>query len=162
MRLKVFLVFLLSMAASAQAWEFAAGVAGVEEGDDRYRPALSVHLGLSPQWYMRHYQYGRELGPYTETTYVDSFNYRFLPTPYKTIHAGFGFATLVERAEEKEASSSSQFNAGFAFGLAYQVPIERIYVGFHWDAHLFLAGSSGILLATGRKQSLGITTGVRF
>jgi hypothetical protein len=162
------LIPLLLMSSSAAAWDIAGGIAGVEEGDDRYRPAAALHLGFTDYLYLRNYMYGRSIGPYTERTTVTSLNYRFAPIASANVRAGIGATTLVEQSiynsdnSEEESESKSQFNFGGSFGLAYVMPWQRVHLSFNWDAHIYPAGSSAILLATGRKHMIGITTGFKF
>lgn len=150
----------------AVAGELALGLAGIDEGDDRYRPAAAFQLGIGDHFVGRLYSYGRKLGPYTERTFVSGLNYRFLAFG-KNTWGTVGGSTLLEetRYEPKEESelkgrSKRQYNVGTTFGLSYRVPIRKFYLAFNWDAHLYLAGSAGIFLSTGRKHMLGMTTGV--
>jgi hypothetical protein len=165
----VLATMLLLWPAKIRAFELAAGIAGVEEGDDRYRPASSFHLGIGDRFHTRAYLYGRKHGPFTEQSTVSSFNYRFPLTGSKSnFSASVGATILAESTsfkaqnETEESESDTQWNLGAAFGLSYVVPLDHVYLSLNWDAHLYLAGSAGVLFATGRKHLVGIATGVKF
>jgi len=161
-------VGLLIASDCASAVELAAGIAGVEEGDDRLRPAGTLHLGITNSFFARAYVYGRSFGPITERTTMVSGNYRFpIFSPSSNFLAGIGAVVLLEETMvEAEADSGDadidqkQYNFGGAFGLAYRLPFDHLHVSINWDAHLFLAGGAAVYMVTGRRQALSIATGV--
>lgn len=157
---------------NAHGFEIAGGIAAVDEMDDRLRPAASMHIGFTDEYYMRALLYGRKFGPIIERTSILSFAYRFPVYSNKSnLTAGVGLSTLLEETtydpnwdqetgEDKD--KKNQFNMGMNFGIGYRMPIDPIYLSFDWDGHVYLAGVSGLLLATGRKQALNIGIGLRF
>lgn len=164
------IIFVCSLASThVQAFELGAGLAGVEEGDDRYRPASLFHLGFNDSVFARAYMYGRKHGPFTERTSLLSLNRRFpLFANKSNVTAAVGAAALLEQSaykaqtDEEKNEHKDQYNAGVSFGCAYTLPLTHAYISFSWDAHLYLAGSAGVFLATGRKHTLGTIIGLRF
>lgn len=159
--------------APARAFELAAGLAAVEEGDDRLRPAAVLHLGINPQYAGRAYYYGRTYGPVTEATAVVAAVRRWGLFKSNTLTASCGLALMDEKTTLKfdDAADAAvhdkvddQYNAGLAFGIAW-TPLAAakgpFYVSASWDSALFAAGLDGmILLSTGRKETLSLIMGV--
>lgn len=158
--------------ASAHAFDLSAGLAAIEEGDDRLRPGAALHVGLNQDYFMRGYLYGRTYGPVTERTSLASANYRFGfwgSAKDKGFLGALGVATLMEETtvkadpEGKEDDTvAKQFNLGMSFGASYRWLFGSLETSVNWDSHVFLAGSAGIFLSTGRKQAISLLTGIQF
>ncbi len=163
-------ISLVSFSAKSYSFELAIGGSGVDEGDDRYRPATSLHIGYTPSVFTRVHTYGRKMGPFLERTAVTNLSYRFAALDSSSsIYAGIGASLLWEHTSYEptdtsttEADERNQYNFGTCFSLEYRVPINTIYLSFIWDSHLFLAGEAGLLMVTARKHFLGINTGIHF
>ena len=164
-----FLTFSTSFSKS-YAFELSSGLAGVEEGDDRYRPSAFLHIGYNPFFYSRAYYYGRTMGPITENTYLLSFNRRFGLFRATNLEGAFGVCTLLESTKLEhtdeqgtQKESESNFNLGTTFGVFWS-PFQKsepFYFSVGWESHLFLAGSAGIFLSTGRKHVVSLGAGLK-
>lgn len=159
----------LVQAAPAFAFELGAGFAAVEEGDDRVRPGMSLHVGVNEFYASRLYYYGREFGPVREETYIASFVRRWGVFKSNAVTANFGFALMDERTQlefegtdASENDSEDNYNVGAAMGIAWSLPkgTGPLYASVSWDSHVFLAGTGGLLLSTGRKQTISLILGM--
>lgn len=144
------------------------GVAAVEEGDDRLRPAAMAHVGITDALYVRGYIWGREFSGVTERTVLVAAGHRFPIFGSKYFSAGIGGALMDEYTELGATAAATDagktehnYNVGASTTLAAEYETGGAYLRASWDAHLFLAGVAGIFLATGRKQALTISAGYR-
>lgn len=161
---------LIGLADDAAAYEIAAGMAVVEEGDDRMRPAMALH-GAINDYAGRLYYYGRKFGPIKEETILISAHRRFSIFGTDFIKAQLGVAAMDESTKISYEGNDSHrneeehhMNVGAAAGVSVSLPanMKPFYAHFSWDSHLFPAGLGGILLSTGRKQTLSLAAGVLF
>jgi hypothetical protein len=162
----------LVAAGVGQAIEVAAGLSAVEEGDDRLRPALSLHGAINETYAFRMYYYGREFGPVREDTVLISGHRRFSLFGTDFIKAQLGVALMDEitkisydKAEDKKRNEEEHnTNIGGAVGISISLPphLAPFYAHLSWDSHIFPAGVGGILLSTGRKQTISIAAGAAF
>ncbi len=155
------------------------GLAVAEEGDDQFRPAALLHLGWSPFYYSRVFYYGRTFGPITEQTYLASFSRRFGLFKSSGFEGAVGGCFLSEtitmRSTDDSPNTSTtvtkasvdereqNYNVGMTFGV-FWIPsgFAPFYLNVGWESHVFLAGSAGLFLSTGRKQMVSVTTGLKF
>jgi len=148
------------------------GLASVEEGDDRHRPAVLAHMDLFENWFGRLYYYGREKGPVTERTAIVSVNYKldvFRQFQMHFMQANIGLSAMNEQTEihfsgdSENSTTENAGNFGFVFGALANIPIpDPLFMTFNWESHVFLAGQAGIFLANGRKQAFSLITGIGF
>ncbi len=160
---------------SAFAFDLGLGIAAVEQGDDSQRPAVVINAGTN-FYAVRAYAYGRDYGPVSERTYSLSLLRRFGILASKDIEATLGMVIMNEQislnytsdqeavaeAAQKKAISSTEnnYNIGAAMGIYYRILRTPLDVSLGWEAHLFPAGvQGGILLSTGRKQYLSLSSG---
>lgn len=164
------LATLLLTPTAAQAFEVAAGFGAVEEGDDRIRPGLGLHMGFSDALAGRVHYYGREFGPVREETYIVSFMRRWALFKSNTVTAGFGGAVMDERTtltfegdDETASDSEDNYNLGAVLGISWSLPKDTspLYASVSWDSHVFPAGMGGLLLSTGRKQTIMLMIGAQ-
>ncbi len=156
----------------SQAIELAAGLSAVEEGDDRLRPAVSLHGAINESYAFRMYYYGREFGPIKEDTVIISAHRRFSLFGKDFIKANLGIALMDEftkisysKTEDKSRDEEEHnTNIGGAAGIAISLPpsLAPFYAHLSWDSHIFPAGVGGLLLSTGRKQTISIVAGAAF
>lgn len=154
------------------AFEVAAGLAAVEEGDDRLRPAFALHAALNDFYAARMYYYGREFGPISEETVIISAHRRFSLFHTNIIKAQMGVVLMDEVTKVSYSASADKdnneeehnANLGGAAGISIALPenLRPFYAHFSWDSHVFPAGLGGILLSTGRKQTLSLVAGMLF
>ncbi len=152
--------------------ELGVGLSAVEEGDDRLRPAVSLHGAINESYAFRTYYYGREFGPVREDTILISGHRRFSLFGKEYIKAQLGVALMDEitkisysKAEDKSRNEEEHnTNIGGAVGISIALPasLAPLYAHLSWDSHLFPAGVGGILLSTGRKQTISIVAGAAF
>ena len=147
------------------------GLSGVEEGDDRFRPGILLHVGFLKEWHARGYLYGSEYGPITERTYILSGVRELDIYRMYGIHilkGGFGLVAMNEQydididGDSENSKTENQFNLGATVGLYANVLPDPFLLLISLESHLFLAGEAGILLSTGRKSMLSVTGGVSF
>jgi hypothetical protein len=162
----------IAFASASFAVEVAAGLSAVEEGDDRLRPAVSLHGAINESYALRMYYYGREFGPVREDTVIISGHRRFSLFGKDFIRAQLGVAMMDEitkisysKAEDKSRNEEEHStNIGGAVGISISTPpsFGPLYAHLSWDSHIFPAGVGGILLSTGRKQTISIVAGAAF
>jgi hypothetical protein len=165
--LRVLVLTLTSLAGvEAKCADFATGVSMIEEGDDRPRVGGLLHVGIQDIYRARLHFYGRDVGPVKERTYLLSGVRHITPFKSTMLKAAIGLAVMNERISLAYPTDSSlnvnedNLNVGGVFGLSLHVPKGPLYFSVDWDAHVFPAGAAGILLATGRKQTISIAMGV--
>lgn len=154
----------------AKSSELAAGMAAVEEGDDRLRPAVTLHGAINELYAFRLYYYGREFGPVREDTIIISGHRRFALFNTDIIKAQIGVVLMDEAtkisydksADKENNEEEHNGNLGAAAGISISLPamMRPVYAHFSWDSHVFPAGLGGILLSTGRKQTLSLVAGM--
>ncbi len=157
---------------ASQAVELAAGLSAIEEGDDRLRPAISLHGAINESYALRMYYYGREFGPVREDTVLISGHRRFALFGTEFIKVNLGVALMDEftkisysKSEDKSRNEEEHnTNIGGAAGISISLPpsMAPLYAHLSWDSHIFPAGVGGILLSTGRKQTISIVAGAAF
>ncbi len=160
----------LLVASTAAAVEAGAGLALVEQGDDRTSPGAVLHVGLNKDWAGRFYYYGETFGPVRQDTFILS-GYRRWPL-FKTnfLTANLGAVVMDEKtaltfdgAASSENETENNFNAGMTFGISAAWPKGPVYAAASWESHIFPAGLlGGLTLSSGRKQFLSLAVGVEF
>jgi hypothetical protein len=144
--------------------------AAVEQGDDLMRPAAGLHLGINDKYFARAWIWGREFGPVVEQSVLISAGRTVPAFGSKIIVARFGVAALAESTsvqftgtDEHLSRETTQYNLGAVAGLhLHWNRTAPLLVTAGWESHLFLAGVAGILLSTGRKQTLSVGLGWEF
>ena len=152
-------VLMITFETSASGVHVAVGLGAVEEGDDRPHPVISLGLSLDPL-VAKFHAYGRDFGAVEERTKILSIGKYF---PLAMSKAFRGVVGLVAMQEETTITgvggfSEGRYNFGVLLGVGY-VFGSRFQVSLDWDAHLFLAGTAGLFLATGRKEVIGLNLG---
>lgn len=169
----LFVFFLSLFAPNAFAFGLAVGLAGVEEGNDKVRPAIGLRLSWSEAWVTDGLYYGRDFGPVHETAYLLGLA-RHLPiAKSKFLYATFGLCLLSERtvidgggAADAEGRRGDLSESSWAPGVTVGVGSKLWSVGpfrseLIWTTHIFPAGMAGALLLThGRKQEFFYASGV--
>ncbi len=64
-------------------------------------------------------------------------------------------------ADQDYDRSENNFNIGGVVGLNLGIPTGKLLFETSWNSHIFPAGIAGIFLASGRKQTLSVTVGMR-
>ena len=167
---KLLVTTLLTLSTATYAFDLSVGAGGVEEGDDRLRPVGAFMLGLGESFVTKAFLWGRTYGPVTERSTVISLNYRFAPLgPSSMMRATMGAVYLSEYTSVEQgpdaalaADEVNQAIVGMAFGLDWTIPFGPAFLRFNWDSNIFIAGTAGMLLSTGRKHMLSLGTGFRF
>ncbi len=145
---------------------FTLALGAIEEGDERYRPEWIARSLINGTLYTELHYYGRIQGRVRQSTQMltAAYNYPMLGSKY--IAARFGAALTrdeaVIRSSDPEVATrrNDAYNLGAYVGLGV-MSTTRLAISFDWNNAQFLAGSSGILLATARKQSLSLGVGWR-
>lgn len=145
---------------------FSLGIGAIEEGDERYRPEWIARALINSSVYSELHYYGRIQGRIRQSTQMltIAYNYPILGSKYLAGRAGGAMTrdeSVIRSADPELPTRSKQaYNFGAYFGLGVQTS-GKWCVAFDWNNAQFLAGSSGILLATARKQSLSLGVGWR-
>ncbi len=164
------LTFLLILPAGQKALadqDVAIGLAAVEEGDDRQRPALQIYSTLGKDGYVTGTYYGRTFAQVEEKTYLVNLGVRSSIFNSNNFFACLGGAALLENTAvkpfgaEQRKQEDNAYNFGVTFAVQYEQAWNKFFLRGAWESSLFLAGEAGILLATGRKQALAVTAGMR-
>lgn len=162
------LAFVAALTHSACAAEFGTGLVGVEDGDDRFRPAAVLHFATAGGFISRAYVYGRDYGPVRERDYILSLGKRFY-LPNKSWQAHVSAAVLNDTTEihysdnPEDNTRFTSTNFGMAFGLHWIfLETKTLQMRATWDSHVFPAGAAIIYLANARKSTLGLTAGIAF
>lgn len=142
----------------------------MEEGDDRFRGGLNLHLGFN-SYSARYYYFMRSFGPVKESTHVLALSRSFPIPGMKFLWGRLGFAPLLETTklsyskQEDQAfdTKEAQTNLGFLLGVFMQVTNSGpLSFQIAWESALYPAGlTGGILLATGRKQLFTLSAGMQ-
>ncbi len=169
--LPVLLCSLALISSRSFALEISGGISAAEEGDDRYRPALSVGVSPTPLWQMRGFYFGRSYGPVDEGTALVSVARKaaFFRSPYFSAAMGLAVlneSTTITYASDQDAAQNlaeSRWNAGIFTGIYATLGSKGpLFVSTAWEAAIFPAGlSGGLFLANGRKQFFSAQLGFR-
>lgn len=161
--ISLFLLLLWAIASSSFAFELGTGLAGIEDGDDRLRPAAVMHIASQSGYTSRLYVYGRDYGPVRERNFVLSLNKKF-DISSKTWQGILGIAGLADRTDiifpdnPEDNDTFTSTNLGMAFGIHWLIlDTKFMQVKATWDGHVFPAGTGFIFLANARKSALGLT-----
>lgn len=168
-----FLLAMLVVPAQLSALEIGLGLSAIEEGDDRYRPGVLLHVSPRSGFYGRMFYYGRKYGPLIERNFLMSVNAEI--DAFRMMRANFlkGSLGLVfmnqqtelqfDGADSDESEVENSPNGGFVFGLHATAPFKGpVFLKMSVESHMFLAGEAGILLANGRKHMVSLISGVKF
>lgn len=167
---RLILAFLLILPAGQKALaaqDVAFGLAAIEEGDDRLRPAMQVYSTLGKDGYVTGTYYGRSFAQVEEKTYLVNLGVRSNIFNSNIFYACLGGAALLENTtvkpfgSEEKRQEDNAYNFGVTFAVQYEQAWQKFFLRGAWESSLFLAGEAGILLATGRKQAVAITAGMR-
>ena len=137
------------------------GLSAIEEGDERFRPALSLEAQWNDMWWTQLQTFGRRQAPVAQTSYLLGVGRSYGVFSSKALLARVGLAlasesTAIERSTGGKASSTNT-NVGLYLGLSWRSS-SRVYFQVDWGSAVFPAGISLIFLATARKQN--VTAGV--
>lgn len=163
----VFLLILPAWEKALAYQDIAIGLAAVEEGDDRQRPALQLYSTLGKDGYVTATYYGRQFAQVEEKTYLVNLGVRSSLFGSNQFYACLGGSALLEQTvvkpfgTELRKQDDNAYNFGVAFGVQYEHAWQRFFFRGAWESSLYLAGEAGILLATARKQAVSITVGTR-
>ncbi|WP_218110199.1 hypothetical protein [Oligoflexus tunisiensis] len=145
---------------------FSLAVGAIEEGDERYRPEWIARSLINGRIYTELHYYGRIQGRVRQATQMLTFAYNYPMLKSKYIAARVGLALSRDEAVIRSADpelptrSHEAYNFGAYFGLGV-MSTSKLAISLDWNNAQFFAGSSGILLATARKQSLSLGVGWR-
>jgi hypothetical protein len=163
------LVVSLVLTSPAYGQELAGGFAAIEEGDDRIRPGLMLHMAPHPFYAAKFYHWGRDMGAIKERSYMLSVDRRWATHRSKFFEAAFGAVLLDEQitidfeSNDDFDTDEHNYNLGGHFGMSMTPPIPGpLFMSVSWDSHVFLAGQGGLFLATGRKMSVSLIMGAKF
>lgn len=154
---------------AGHSFELSTKLSGVEETDDVLKPSVGIELKLGSSFGAGYSYWGRSFGPVTESRALYSAYYIFKPFSTKIVSAAVGGSVLNEITElsyqpgyEAYNVKDEEFNAGMFAGIFFRIAEGKtFYFDAHWESSIFPAGTSGILLVTGRKQVLGLNLGVK-
>lgn len=148
--------------------DYAMGLAALEEGDDRQRPALALQAGLGEFYSVNGYYWGRDFGPFRERSYLLGGLRKFSIFPKVGISGAFGVGLLYETLElnfgdaPQDNDEEANFNLGGAIRFGWEHDFGPTFLLVHWDSYVFPAGlNGGLFLSTGRKQLLKAGIGFR-
>ncbi len=140
------------------------GLAAVEAGDDRVRPASQLQLNFTENWASQTTLYGRKYGVVVERTLIQSILYASTPSPsFVDLRLNIGPAILWDSTSLEispgEELTENRFNFGLTLGVltSWELGTFKMYAFAH--SHLFPAGQAALLLVTGRRQTIGIGIG---
>ncbi len=153
----------------ALAMHLQAGLALMDEGDDRIRGGLQVQAGMDP-WVGRFYYFERSFGPVTQRTQLLALAYSIGFPGLPMLSVELGTAPLLESTtlayssavDQGFARNENQFNLGFFCGVYWRYQDKGpLNFQISWDSALYPAGlTGGLFLATGRKEFLTFAIGV--
>jgi hypothetical protein len=166
-----FIAFVFAFGAAAprlMAWDMSLGMAALEEGDDRQRPAIALGMGFNDLYAAQAYYWGRELGPLKETSFLIGGFRRFPIFPKYHLTGGLGMGFMAETLSleysgfPEENDKEENYNLGAALRFAWEAEFGPLALMIRWDSFVFPAGlNGGLFLATGRKQLISAGVGVR-
>ena len=159
----------LLYAMPVNAFSLGAGVAAVEEGDDRLRPAALVHAGWTENYMSNLIFYGRSFQDVTQQTMIFSSSKRGSVPGFKSLKASAGLFMIDEQTRIKAVdpdtgkmmATENSWTGGVVFGLeGHLLQIGRLKLRAAWESYLVPAGVNGLIfLATGRKQLFSLVMG---
>ena len=151
------------------AFSLGAGLAGVEEGDDRLRPAAVIHAGWNDAYLTNFALYGRTFRCVTERTVLASLARRAAVPGFSALKASIGLFLLDEETTFNAndpitgvpMGTERGISGGVTFGIeGHLLQVGAISVRAAWESYLVPAGADGaIFLATGRKQLFSLVMG---
>jgi hypothetical protein len=149
------------------------GLAGVSGGDDHADPAALVRFTSDAHVFMQGLLYGADFGPVSMRTGLVSFG---LTAPVKglerlRIYSGLTFMdeyVSIYSGERSRSDNTTQpkinehnYNLGALLGVRAPIYVKsRFSANIGWESHLFIAGSAGLFLVLGVKQSWSLTAGM--
>ncbi len=143
------------------------GLAALEEGDDRQRPALGLSADFKDLYTANAYYWGRDQGPFHERNVLVSAMRSFVLAEKLHLTGALGVGFLWETLKltysdaPQDNDQELNYNLGLAVRFAWQYDIGPSFVFLHWDSYIFPAGiNGGLLLSTGRKQLIKAGIGV--
>jgi hypothetical protein len=152
---------------TGQSSEILTGFSAIEEGDQRFRPAVTVRVAEISGYGGQTWLYGSR-SRYVEENKVIVSGFKSLSLfGTRVMRADLGFSLLFDRQIVKYFSPEGQrpeednFNAGGYFALGWRLPGKKLVFQLNWESHLFLAGLAGLYLATGRNQGLTCAIGMQ-
>lgn len=141
-----------------------AGIASIDQGDDVYRPGALIEAGINPENYIGLFTYGRTFGDVHEVAYTLHYGWTLDIFGSMPFFGRIGPSLLDEITTIKNQSISDtehNYNIGAFLGIGYRYQFDQFILQANWDSHLYPAGLNGFLLmATGRKQTIGLLIGV--
>lgn len=158
----------LSIPAQAKGTKWQLGVSGLEEGDDRFRPALFGSLDFD-QYRYGFFYHKKIYGVVTEDRNLVFFGRAFGTNLFKGLNIFTGLALLHEgnsiqypdRDLQAFNRSEDEFNLGIFYGLNWTVyEQENLFATLSWESALFPAGLAVLALVTARKEYVTLSLGV--
>lgn len=153
----------------AEALELNSRLSGVEETDDILKPSVGFEVSAKSGLSSALTYWGRDFGPVSERRYLLTVFYKFQPLKSKLIRASLGGSVLNEITSINYDSpydhlsvEDVEYNLGGLFGVYFRFfeGASYLFEG-HWESSIFPAGQAGMLLVTGRKQTIGLSFGVK-
>lgn len=160
------LLFWFAKPSPAFAHYFSLGLAAVESGNDRFRPAASASVGVGSIAFADVSLWGRSMGPIEEESMLVTLGGKW-PLGVSRLYVSVGISAVREETNinfaseyggpEKEVSLSHGISLGTGFTL---FRIKNFRSDVTWVSNIYPAGSIAILLAHGRKQLITLSSGI--
>ena len=157
----------------AHAHSLEMGLAGVSGGDDHADPAALVRFTSDAQVFVQGLLFGADFGPVSMRTGLVSLG---LTAPVKGLERlrVYSGLTLMDEyvniysSDRTRSDNTTQpkvnehnYNLGALLGVRAPLYVKsRFSANVGWESHLFIAGSAGLFLVLGVKQSWSLTVGM--
>lgn len=133
------------------------------------RGALVGQVGWQGDYASKLFYASRTFGPVSERTLILSVIKHLAIFKSKILRADIGPVLMNEQfdikfdqtADKGWNRSENNYNLGGVVGLNLGINSGKFLFETAWNSHLFPAGLAGIFLASGRKQTLSVTMGMR-
>ncbi len=162
------ILFVFSQLAQAKDSLFRAHLGGGvwEGGDDLWEPFWRGGMIFQNGIILEYGAHGRRFVQIRQRDSILSLGRQWEVWGGKPFYGDFGFAylrerTLIQDLESPLVEEDDQRNLGLHLGCQYRLPVGSWgFVAFSWDSYLFFPSmGAGILLATGRKQTILLSLG---
>lgn len=167
----IFSYFFSPIISQARGFQTFLGLGFIEGGDDRWQTASKIEI-ISDSGLKFDLTYSATtFGPFSQSTYLFSIGNEFSIFYSSNLYAQFGLAYLADITELNFSSLEDQTynqrdqqqNIGLAFGCHWRSDTNDLWqYGFSWTSYVFAAGPiAGLFLATGRRQTISASVGIR-